>query len=425
VVYDKKPEHEDTHRWVVFGVISSVYFLVYFHRVSTSVIAPDLLAAFQTHATALGFMSSMYFYPYALEQPLVGYLTDLLGPRRVVGLWSLVAAFGCFLFGLAPSLGWAVLGRGLIGFGVGGVYVPAMKAFSQWFQKKDFATMTGLLLAAGNLGAILATTPLAWMAHMWGWRSSFFVTGGVTLGVALVTFLFVRDREQTDVSRNEELPSKHDQTADLPVPAFRVLASVRFWILAAIFFGFFGVFLTFQGLWATPFLMSILELDRMYASNLNLLIPVGFIFGAPLFGWLTDRVLHNKIHVLIFVMLIHTLIWAKLTFAGTALGTGGMVSLLLVMGCSAGGFGTTFWALVRETTPEQVMGITSGLINPAAFLGVAIIQVWTGTILDRVGRLGDMYPPAAYAEAFLVCLLIIVGCVILCTCFSKKVCRAE
>jgi predicted MFS family arabinose efflux permease len=262
------------------------------------------------------------------------------------------------------------------------------------------------------------------MAHKWGWRSGFFVTGGVTLGVALVTFLFVRDREQADVSRKEVPPSKHDETADLPVPAFQVLASVRFWILAAIFFGFFGVFLTFQGLWATPFLMSILELDRMYASNLNLLIPVGFILGAPLFGWLTDRVLHNKVHVLIFVMLIHTLIWAKLTFAGTALGTGGMVFLLLVMGCSAGGFGTTFWALVRETTPEQVMGITSGLINPAAFLGVAIIQVWTGNILDRVGRVSGMYPPAAYAEAFLGCFLIIVVCVLLCTCFSKKVYRA-
>ena len=51
----------DPHRWVVFSVICLIYFFVYFHRVSTSVIVSDLLAAFNTNATALGFMSSMYF----------------------------------------------------------------------------------------------------------------------------------------------------------------------------------------------------------------------------------------------------------------------------------------------------------------------------------------------------------------------------
>jgi len=92
-----KSSHEpygDPHRWMVFSVICTVYFFVYFHRVSTSVIVPDLLKAFDTHATALGLMSSMYFYIYAFEQPLVGYLTDRLGPIRVIGLWSLVAGLG-------------------------------------------------------------------------------------------------------------------------------------------------------------------------------------------------------------------------------------------------------------------------------------------------------------------------------------------
>ena len=99
---DKKPGGLDSHRWMVFFVFSAVYFLSYFHRVSTSVIASDLLSAFRTNTTALGLMSSMYFYFYALEQPVVGYLSDRLGPRRVVGFWSLAAALGCFIFGFFP-----------------------------------------------------------------------------------------------------------------------------------------------------------------------------------------------------------------------------------------------------------------------------------------------------------------------------------
>jgi hypothetical protein len=50
---EAKTESLSPHRFVVLGVIASIYILVHFHRVSTSVIATDLLAAFQTNAAAL------------------------------------------------------------------------------------------------------------------------------------------------------------------------------------------------------------------------------------------------------------------------------------------------------------------------------------------------------------------------------------
>jgi sugar phosphate permease len=407
------------HRWAVFGVISSVYFLVYFHRVSTSVIAPDLLDAFQTHATALGFMSSMYFYVYALEQPLVGYLTDRLGPRRVVVYWSFAATLGCVLFSMAPTIGWAAVGRALIGFGVGGVYVPAMKAFSQWFRKNDFAFMTGLLLAAGNLGAIVATTPLAWMARTWGWRLTFLVIGGVTFGLALATQFGIRDYPET----GNPVPGRSSRSAGQAPPTRgpvrQVHSALRFWILAAMFFGFFGTFLTFQGLWATPFLMSMFNLSQLPASELNMLLPVGFMLGAPLFGRLTDRIFKNRIHLLITILLIQTVIWVMLTFGGRILGPAGMIPLLFVMGTLAGGFATALWALLRDVTPSRIMGITTGLLNPAPFLGVAVLQVVTGAILDRVGRVGQTYPPDAFQKAFLLCVGVMVGCLLLCTWLRK------
>lgn len=415
----KKSQSRDPHGWVVFGVISSVYFFVFFHRVSISVIAPDLLAAFQTHATALGFMSSMYFYLYALEQPLVGHLSDVFGPRRVVGFWSLAAALGCVLFGLAPTIGWAAVGRGLIGFGVGGVYVPAIKAFAQWFREKEFATMTGLLLASGNLGAIVATTPLAWMASVWGWRSSFLIIGSVTFGLALATLVLVRDHDAMIEPLSKEPPLKNAQSVTSQGSGLWILRSLRFWILAAILFGFFGTYFTFQGLWATPFIMSILKLDALRASGLNMLIPVGFILGAPLSGWLADRIFHSKVDVLLCFLALMTGIWAILALGCHALSTRSMIALLLAMGGIAGGFATNLWALVRETTSTPILGLTSGLLNPFPLLGPAILQGWTGAILDRVGRVDGIYPPAAYKNAFMVCLLFIISCLILCAVLRK------
>ena len=415
MTFKKKTQFRDSHRWLVFGLLSSIYFLVYFHRVSISVIAHDLLTAFKTHATALGFMSSMYFYLYALEQPLVGYLSDRLGPRRVVGFWSLAAALGCVLFGLAPSIGWAAVGRGLIGLGVGGVYVPTMKALSVWFRKKEFATMTGLLLASGNLGAIMATTPLAWMANTWGWRSSFLIIGGVTSGLAFATLVLIRDHAKTVKLKPRETTSRDEQTGTSKGSVPQVLTSMRFWVLAAIFFGSFGSYFTFQGLWATPFLMTILHLDRLYAAGLTMLIPIGFIVGAPLTGWLSDKVFHNKTHILISILAMMSGIWIGFTFGAHALGKGGIIPLLLFMGGATGGLGTTLWALVRETTPDPILGLATGLLNPSPLLGAATLQMWTGAILDHVDRVGGIYPPVAYRNAFMVCLVIVFCCLALCT----------
>ena len=408
-------------RWAVFGAIAAVYFFAYFHRVSTSVIAPDLMAAFNVNATVLGFMSSMYFYLYAIEQPVVGYLADRWGPRWVVAVWTLVAALGCFIFGLAPSIEWASAGRALIGFGVGGVFVPGMKAFSQWFRETEFATLTGVLLALGNLGAIVATTPLAWAARMWGWRGSFMVIGAVTLVLALGAFLLIENPEPKDATSREKTSSAGDGSADgLFKSIFEILSSLRFWILGAIFFGAFGTYLTFQGLWATTFLMSLLGLDLFHASVFNMLIPIGLILGAPFTGWLSSRLCLNKGRVLIGLLALETGLWAWMVFSGKNLEITGVLSILFLLGAASGGLGAILWSLVRDTTPAPILGLTTGLLNPFPFVGVAILQVWTGAILDRAGSVDGVYSVAAYQDAFLLCFLVVAICLVLAIFLQKR-----
>jgi sugar phosphate permease len=412
--------YRDPHRWMVFSVICLVYFFVYFHRVSTSVIVSDLLKAFHTNATALGFMSSMYFYLYAFEQPLVGYLSDRLGPRRVIGYWSMAAAAGCFLFGMAPNIGWASVGRALIGLGVGGVYVPAVKAISLWFRKKEFGTMIGLLMSMGNFGAVIATTPLAWTAATWGWRKTFFLIGGITLGIALVTLFLTRDYAHPSEPVQVNPASASGTNPGSRAKAAQVLASGRFWIIAMIFFGIYGTLITLQGLWATPFLMTALGIEHILASKLNMLIPVGVIIGAPFFGWLPDRFSYHKGNTLIAILTIYTMTWVGIIFFFRALEIVGLSMMLLVMGIVAGGFISVLWGIVRETTPVETMGLTSGMLNPAPFFGVAVLQVLTGAILDWAARIGDLYTLSGFKNAFMACLLVIVICLLLSFYFRRS-----
>lgn len=400
--------YRDPHRWMVFSVICLVYFFVYFHRVSTSVIVPDLLKAFDTHATALGLMSSMYFYIYALEQPLVGYLTDRLGPVRVIGVWSLVASVGCFMFGMAPNIFWASVARALIGFGVGGVYVPAIKAFSQWFRKKEFSFMIGLLMSVGNFGAVIATTPLAWSVDLWGWRITFYVIGGITLILAFVALVFTRDKKDIEVPASPANSLAEEASPESTV--FQILISGRLWLIATIFLGIYGTVLTLQGLWATPFLMSALGIARIYASKLNMLIPIGFIIGSPLIGWLSERLSWPKVTTLRVIISIYVISWIGITYCNAWLGAVGLSIMLMGMGFVAGGFISVFWGVIRETTPEKTLGMVSGLLNPAPFLGVAVFQGITGAILNRTERVDDLYPLSGFNDAFSVCVVVIAIC---------------
>jgi MFS family permease len=296
---------------------------------------------------------------------------------------------------------------------VGGVYVPAVKAISLWFRKNEFATMIGLLMSMGNFGAVIATTPLAWTAATWGWRKTFFLIGGITLGLAFVTLLFTRDyaRPSEPVQVNPVSASGSNPGSRAKVA--KVLASGRFWIIAMIFFGIYGTLITLQGLWATPFLMTVLGIERIFASKLNMLIPVGVIIGAPFFGWLTDQFSLNKENTLIAILTVYTLTWVGIIFFFSQLGTAGLSMMLLVMGIATGGFISTLWGIVQETTPSEILGLISGMLNPAPFLGVAVFQVLTGAILDRTSRVGDLYPLSGFRNAFLICLFGIVICLVL------------
>jgi len=406
------------HRWIVFLMISIVYFFVYFHRVSTSVIASDLLTAFSTNATALGVMSSMYFYLYALEQPLVGYFTDRIGPRRVIGYWSLAAAAGCLLFGLSPDIGWATAARALIGIGVGGVYVPALKAISLWYRQNEFPTMIGLLMSVGNIGAIIATTPLAWAAAAWGWRLTFFMIAAVTLALAFATLLFTRDHPGPSGETPKTAAADKAEGPGKQPGVLQVIAAAQFWIIATIFFGIYGTLITLQGLWATPFLMTVLGIERLLASKLNMLIPIGVIFGSPVIGWLLNRFALDKRKTLIAIVAVYTLTW--LTLINGTQSQAILAAAFVIMGLVGGGFISTLWGIIRDTTPPELMGLFSGLLNAAPFAGVALFQVITGTILDQAGATAGVYPATGFQNAFLACLAGILICLGLCFAIRKQ-----
>ena len=111
-------------RWLIFLVLALAYFIVYFHRLSLSVVADDLINEFQTTASIMGLLGSVYFYCYAAMQFPAGLLSDSLGPRKSVAFFLIIASVGSIIFGFAPTIKVALIGRVMVGLGVSMVFIP-------------------------------------------------------------------------------------------------------------------------------------------------------------------------------------------------------------------------------------------------------------------------------------------------------------
>jgi MFS family permease len=100
-----------------------------------------------------------------------GLLADHWGPRRTLAVGGVVAALGAILFGLADSYTLVALGRLLVGGAVGVAFVSMLKLSTHWFHPSCFATVTGVAVATGVIGAVSAGAPLRFAADAFGWRN--------------------------------------------------------------------------------------------------------------------------------------------------------------------------------------------------------------------------------------------------------------
>ncbi len=83
-----------------------------------------------------------------------------------------------------------------------------------------------------------------------------------------------------------------------------------------------------------------------------------------------------------------------------------IIPLFLILGICVGGLLPILMTVVKELFPLWLTGTAVGLMNPAAFLGTALLQPFTGMLLDTTGTLeSGAYPLLAYRLVFAVFLV--------------------
>lgn len=394
-----EPPRPSPYRWLIFGILALSYLLVYFHRMCPAIVAVDLMTTFKTGGALLGVLASAYFYPYALMQIPGGLLSDSLGPRKTVSLFLLLSFVGSVLFGLAPTLPVAIFARVLVGLGVSVVFVPTLKILSQWFRPREFASMTGILMLVGGIGVLSAASPLAVLTGWLGWRRSFVAIGGLSLILSALVWMIVRDRPRSVAASTSDEERREGGRWE---GMWKVVTTGSFWPLAVWFFFDCAIFFSFGGLWGAPYLMQVHGLTKPQTGAILNMMAVGMIVGSPLLGFLSDRVFVSRKVVMVGSTGITVGVVAPLAFFTGQLTIPMLYGLCFFMGVFANAIVVVGFTSVKELFPRSIAGTSTGTVNLFPFAGGAVYQPLMGYVLERTGRVGDLYTVEGYQNAFVL-----------------------
>ena len=369
-------------------------------------VAPDLVITFAISGTSLGILASGYFYSYAIMQIPVGLLSDSWGTRKTVALYSLVAALGSVLFALAPSFGVATFARVLVGLGVSATFVSSLKVLAEWFSGREYARISGLLMAMGGIGWLSAATPLAFLAEAFGWRSAFVIVGSITVVLGILTWFLVIDRPESEdtAAVNIGYPSTKNRNLRLLSGLSEVFGKKYFWVIAIWLFFAQGTLFSFFGLWAGPYLMDTYALSKPSAGNILSMIAVGMVVGGPFLGHLSDRILESRKKMLVGASAVNVFVWCIMIVFYHTFSLPALFGIFFLMGVTTSSIVVIVFTSVKELFPLEMAGTAIGTANLFGFFGGIVFQPLIGYVLDIAGKVQGAYPPYAYRWAFWVFL---------------------
>jgi MFS family permease len=375
----------------VFIPFALGYVISYMLRTINAVIAPDLVAELQLSAGELGLMTSVFFASFAAFQLPLGLLLDRYGPRRTESALMLITAAGAVLFAISQTATGLIVGRLLLGLGTSACLMAAMTAFVLWFPRDRIPMINGYQMAAGGLGALISTVPVANAAELIGWRGVFWVVAGFSIVVAGLIFAVVPER-----SAEKKIGGLKAQVSGIG----EVFTSPLFWRIAPLTVASQASFISLQSLWSGPWLHDVGGIARADVSDRLSIIACCMIVGFILVGSLTARlnrlgietmriaVIGSFIFMVVQVSLVYmgpqypTLIWAAFGFFGT-------IGIL--------GYG----ALSQNFAQELAGRVVTGL-NLLVFTAAFVVQWGVGMIIDQwpLAVIG-VYAKEAYDVAFM------------------------
>jgi MFS family permease len=320
---------------VAWLITAMYYFYQYTLRSAPAVMMPQLSEAFGLSAAGVASLVGLLYYGYSPFSLVAGVAMDQLGPRKVVPLGAALVGIGALLFATGnsqvASVGRFVQGAGGVFALVGAAYIATTN-----FPASKAATLIGATqmfgMAGGSAGQVLVGPVIASGVH---W-STFWIAMGIA-GLVISGLLALL------LPASERRPDRAGW-AGKAIASMKTVFSNPQSILCGMIAGLLFIPTTiFDMVWGVRYLQEAHGLEYGDAVMRSSMVPLGWIIGCPLLGFVSDRMGRRKPVI-----------------------AAGAVVLLSCLG----------WILYGPTTllPPYVLGLVAGIASGAAMLPYTVIK---------------------------------------------------
>jgi MFS family permease len=371
--------------WLITAVY---YFYQYTLRSAPAVMMPQLSEAFGLSAMGVASMVGLFYWGYSPFSLVAGVAMDRLGPRKVVPLGAAAVGIGALLFAsgnvMVANLGRLLQGAGGVFALVGAVYIATTS-----FPASRAATLIGATqmfgMAGGSAGQFLVGPVIASGVP---WSRFWLFMGVLGLGIGVVLYALL--------PRQENAPGGGDWVKGAARAMGTVLRNPQS-ILCGMIAGLLFIPTTiFDMIWGVRYLQEARGHEYAAAVLRSSMVPMGWIIGCPLLGFVSDRIGRRKPVIAAGAVVL----LACLAFI---LYGPGELFPAYVLGIAAGvasGAAMLPYTVIKEANPPEVSGTATGVVNFLNFTFSALLGPVFGGILRSVSGGADTMSLEHYQTAF-------------------------
>lgn len=373
--------------WLLCAIF---YFAQYALRSAPGVMLDELGSALALNKVELGSLVGLYYYTYAIFAIISGAALDRAGPRSVVPAGIVAVALGAALFGMGAVFP-AQVGRLLQGAGSSVAFTGAVYLATRGFPKEWLATAVGVTQCFGMLGGSagqFAVGPMVRSVMPW---QQFWLISALALLVLAVGMVLITPSRKT----YESAPAKSGSWLTMLAPFKTVLSNPQSWLCGVIAGLLFLPTTVFDMIWGVPFLRDGMGVPNAEAVARASMVPLGWVLGCPLLGYIADRIGRRKPVTIAGAVLL------ALTFAAVLylpVGAAPPYVLGLLMGVGSGAAMIPY-TVIKEVNPDEIKGSATGAINCVVFSMTALINPWFGRMLAGMTPQGQTIGLAQYQQA--------------------------
>ena len=421
---------------VRYGVVWLLFLATtvnYADRATLSITGSSLARDLGLDPVTMGYVFSAFGWAYVIGQIPGGWLLDRFGSKRVyvmsVLLWSLVTLLQG-LVGVVPAAAAVTVLFGLrflLGLAEAPSFPGNSRIVSAWFPTAERGTASAIFNSAQYFALVLFSPIMGAITHAYGWRYVFFVMGAI--GIALAAWLarsIYSPAEDPRVSREElayierggalvHLDQPQSAARDAGGPSW---AHVRQLLGSRMLLGVYVAqycITTITYFFLTWFPVYLVEGRGMSILKVGFVasLPALFGFVGGIMGGLFSDALIRRGHSLTVAR--KTPIVAGMLLSVSMVGCNYVDAQWAVVGIMAlaffgKGIGALGWAVVADTSPRQIAGLSGALFNTFGNTAAITTPIIIGYLVKGSGGFdGALVFVGANAIVAILSYLLVVG----------------